>query len=178
MWVVFIYCEWVILLSTSTHTHRDTQTYSQGLPSLMLTKREAQLWVTPLLFLFFFFFFFFKFTFMYQHPEEQMMGDDRLEEERERVARREEEWVGQGIRERRKSRGEWAGCAGIAGHWVLWVGREGTLWTNILKRLPSAHTYCLSTYACLSPPCLFYLSELCFTPSILPSLLHLSSLLN
>lgn len=40
---------------------------------------------------------------MYQHPEEQMMGDDRLEEER--VARREEEWVGQGIRERRKSRG-------------------------------------------------------------------------
>lgn len=49
--------------------------------------------------------FFFKFTFMYQHPEEQMMGDDRLEEERERVARREEEWVGQGIRERRKSRG-------------------------------------------------------------------------
>lgn len=31
-----------------------------------------------------------------------MMGDDRLEEERERVARREEEWVGQGIRERRE----------------------------------------------------------------------------
>lgn len=42
---------------------------------------------------------------MYQHPEEQMMGADRLEEERERAARREEEWVEQGIRERMKSRG-------------------------------------------------------------------------
>lgn len=34
-----------------------------------------------------------------------MMGADRLEEERERAARREEEWVEQGIRERMKSRG-------------------------------------------------------------------------
>lgn len=36
-----------------------------------------------------------------------MMGADRLEEERERVARREQEWVRQGIRARMKS--GWSG---------------------------------------------------------------------